>query len=82
MKTAKRWAKTWKRAKSGKNGQASLNLMRTRTVPRVTAEAPKTAKRLAKTWKRATLGENREVTLNVTRTRTLRCVTEDKHVKG
>jgi hypothetical protein len=28
MKTAKRWAKTWKRAKSGKNGQASLNLMR------------------------------------------------------
>jgi hypothetical protein len=49
--TAKRWAKTWKRATSGENEQASLNLTRTRTLPRVTGETPETAKRWANTWK-------------------------------
>jgi hypothetical protein len=37
---AKRWAKTWKRATSGENGQASLNVKQTRTLPRVKAETP------------------------------------------
>jgi hypothetical protein len=37
----KRRAKTWKRATSGENVQASLNLMLTRTLPLVTAETPK-----------------------------------------
>jgi hypothetical protein len=36
--TPKRWAKTWKRATSGENGQALLNVTRTRTLLRVTAE--------------------------------------------
>jgi hypothetical protein len=52
---AKRWAKTWKWAKSGENGHASLNLMRTRTLPRVKAEMP----------------ENEQASLNVTGTSTL-----------
>jgi hypothetical protein len=33
-------AKTWKQAMSGENGQASLNLTWTRTLPHVTAETP------------------------------------------
>jgi hypothetical protein len=35
---AKRWAKTWRRATSGENGQASLNVTGTHTLPCVTAE--------------------------------------------
>jgi hypothetical protein len=38
LKTAKRWAKMWKRATSGENAQASHNVTRTRTLPRVKAE--------------------------------------------
>jgi hypothetical protein len=41
QKTAKRWAKTWKRATSGENGQASLNVTQTRKLPRAKAETPK-----------------------------------------
>jgi hypothetical protein len=37
---AKRLAKMWKQAMSGEKGQASLNLTRTRTLTRVTAETP------------------------------------------
>jgi hypothetical protein len=80
--TAKRWAKTWKRAMSGENGQASLNVTGSRTLPRVTAKAPKTAKHWARTLKRATSGENREATLNVTRTRTLPRVTAEMPENG
>jgi hypothetical protein len=40
LKAAKRWAKIGKWAMSGKNKQAPLNLMRTRTLPCVTAETP------------------------------------------
>jgi hypothetical protein len=40
LKTAKRRAKTWKQAMSGENGQASLKLTWTRTLPHVTAEMP------------------------------------------
>jgi hypothetical protein len=40
LKTAKRWAKMWKRAMLGENRQASLNLTLTHTLPRVTEETP------------------------------------------
>jgi hypothetical protein len=40
LKMAKRLAKMWKQAMSGEKGQASLNLTRTRTLTRVTAETP------------------------------------------
>jgi hypothetical protein len=40
LKTAKRWAKIWKRETSGNNGQASLSLMWTHTLPRVTSQMP------------------------------------------
>jgi hypothetical protein len=40
LKTAKRRVKTWKQATSGENGQASLKLTWTRTLPHVTAEMP------------------------------------------
>jgi hypothetical protein len=43
LNTAKRWAKTWKQATSGQNGQASLNVTRTRKLPRVTEETPENA---------------------------------------
>jgi hypothetical protein len=40
LKTAKQWANTWKRATLGENEQVSLNVMPTRTLPRVTPETP------------------------------------------
>jgi hypothetical protein len=75
----KQRAKTWKRATSGENGQASLfNLMRTQTVPRVTPETPKTAKRWAKMWKRAKSGKNGQASLfNLMRTQTVPRVTPE-----
>jgi hypothetical protein len=37
LKMAMRWAKTWEWAMTGENGQASLNVSQTQTLPRVKA---------------------------------------------